>query len=65
MKAPQATMPRRSHAYEVHNPSFGDMALPQQIEAGINDWCAEGATGHPYFGRTAAEAETIRAQYQD
>ena len=50
-------------AYEVRNPSFSDMSLDAQIEVGINDWCAEGASGHPYFGRTRAEAEAIRAQH--
>lgn len=52
-----------NNAYEVRNPSFSDMTLDQQIEAGINDWCAEGASGHPYFGQSKAEAEAIRAQY--
>jgi hypothetical protein len=52
-----------SAAYEVRNPSFSDMNLDQQIDAGINDWCAEGKSGHPYYGRTKAEAEAIRAQY--
>ncbi len=48
-------------AYEVHNPSFNDMNLDQQIDAGCNDWCAESPLdSHQYFGRTAAEAETIR-----
>lgn len=51
-------------AYEIHNPSFNDMTLDEQIEAGINDWCAEGKTGHSYFGKTAKEAESIRAQYE-
>jgi hypothetical protein len=51
-------------AYEVCNPSFGDMTLEQQIEAGINDWCAEGNSGHPYFGQSKSEAEAIRAQYK-
>lgn len=50
-------------AYEVHNPSFNDMTLPQQIEAGINDWCAEGPDGHPFFGRSADEAFAIRASF--
>lgn len=50
-------------AYEVRNPSFSDMNINQQIEAGINDWCAEGTSGHPYFGRTKAEAESIRAKF--
>lgn len=50
-------------AYEVRSPSFSDMNLEQQIAAGINDWCAEGTSGHPYFGQTKAEAEAIRAQY--
>ena len=51
-------------AYEILNPSFNDMNIEQQIEAGINDWCAEGKDGHPYFGRTKQEAESIRAQYE-
>jgi hypothetical protein len=52
-------------AYEVHNPSFNDINLECQIAFGINDWCAEGADGHPFFGRTKAEAEKIRADYAD
>lgn len=51
-------------AYEVRNPSFSDMNLETQIEAGINDWCAEGASGHPYFGETKVKAEANRAVYQ-
>jgi len=50
-------------AYEVHNPSFNDMTLEQQIEAGCNDWCVEGHSGHQYFGRTAEEALAIAASY--
>lgn len=50
-------------AYEIRNPSFSDLNLEQQIEHGINDWCAEGSSGHPYFGRTQAEAEAIRTAY--
>ena len=30
-----------SSAYEVNNPSFSDMNLEQQIQAGVNDWLAE------------------------
>jgi hypothetical protein len=52
-------------AYEVRSPSFSDMNLQQQVDAGINDWCAEGASGHQYFGQSKAEAEAIRAQYGD
>lgn len=51
-------------AYEVRNPSFSDMNIEQQIEAGINDWCAEGKNGHPYYGQTKAQAEAIRASYE-
>lgn len=54
----------RHPAYEVRNPSFSDMNIEEQIAAGINDWCAEGASGHPYFGQTRAEAEEIRAGYE-
>ena len=52
-----------NQAYEVLNPSFSDLNLQQQIEAGINDWAAESARGHLYFGRSKAEAEAIRALY--
>ena len=49
-------------AYEVRNPSFSDMTLEQQIEVGINDWCAESRTGHPYYGKTKEAAEDLRAR---
>ncbi len=52
-------------AYEVHNPSFSDLNLESQIEHGINDWCAEGKSGHQYFGRSKEQAEFIRFQYKD
>jgi len=52
-------------AYEVHNPSFNDMTLAQQIDAGINDWAVEGASGHIYFGRTAQEAISIAASFNN
>lgn len=51
-------------AYEIHNPSFNDLTLEQQIEYGCNDWAAEGRTGHEYVGRTKAEAESVRATYE-
>lgn len=54
----------KSQAYEVLNPSFGDLNIEKQIEYGINDWCAEGKEGHPYFGRTKEEAESIRASFE-
>jgi hypothetical protein len=50
-------------AYEIHNPSFNDMTLDQQIEVGINDWAVEGKSGHLYFGRTEQEALQIAKQY--
>ena len=52
-----------SRAYEVLNPSFRDMNLERQIEAGINDWCAEDENGHPFYGQSQQQAEQIRAQY--
>jgi hypothetical protein len=52
-------------AYECHNPSFNDMTVDEQIDHGINDWCAEGRSGHLYYGRSKAEAEQIRASYND
>ena len=51
-------------AYEVPNPSFSDMSLGDQIEAGVNDWCATGKTGHPYYGATQEGAEEIRSLYE-
>jgi len=53
-----------SSAYEVNNPSFSDMNLEQQIQAGVNDWLAEGRDGHPYYGQSQQQAEQIRAQYE-
>jgi len=50
---------KMTKAYEIHNPSFNDMTLEQQIEVGINDWAVEGKSGHLYFGRTAQEALSI------
>jgi len=50
-------------AYEVHNPSFNDMTLEEQIEHGINDWCVEGHSGHQYFGHTARAAQQNAALY--
>jgi hypothetical protein len=52
------------NAYEVHNPSFNDLTLEQQIEYGICDWCAEGKNGHPYFGRTKEDAEKNRENFE-
>jgi TPP-dependent pyruvate/acetoin dehydrogenase alpha subunit len=53
------------NAYEVHNPSFNDMNLEQQIEHGINDWAVEGKSGHIYFGCTAQEAIAIAASFNN
>lgn len=50
-------------AYEVRNPSVSDLSLEDQIRFGINDWCAEDDLGRPFYGRTQAEAEKIRADY--
>lgn len=51
-------------AYEVLNPSFSDMNIEQQIDAGINDWVADGKDGHHYYGQTKHQAESIRSQYE-
>lgn len=50
-------------AYEVLNPSVRDISLADQIRLGINNWCAEDDLGRPFYGRTQAEAEKIRADY--
>lgn len=52
-----------SKPYEIHNPSFNDMTLEQQIDVGINDWCAEDDAGHEFFGATADAAEQARFLY--
>jgi hypothetical protein len=49
-------------AYEVLNPSFNDMTLEQQIDAGCNDWCAEHGSNR-YYGETKAKAESLRARF--
>jgi hypothetical protein len=49
--------------YEVLNPSFNDMNIEQQIDAGVTDWCAEDEAGHEFFGRTRDEAEEARCLY--
>jgi len=50
-------------AYEVRNPSFSDMNIEQQIDAGISDWCAEDDEGHEFFGQSRDEAEHARLMY--
>lgn len=52
-----------SPAYEIHNPSFNDMTLEQQIDAGICDWCAEDADGHQFVGETKDKAEANRTAH--
>lgn len=51
------------NAYEIHNPSFNDMNLEEQIEHGINDWAVEGESGHLYFGQTAGQAVEIARSF--
>jgi hypothetical protein len=50
--------------YETTSQSFKDIPLDKQIERGINDWCAENADGHQFFGRTAEEAANNCMKYQ-
>lgn len=52
-------------AYEVHNPSFNDMSLEQQIEAGCCDWCVDGIRGHKYYGESADAAKKNAAAYSN
>ena len=52
-----------SKAYEVLNPDCNNMNLDQQIEAGCNDWCVDGDSGHQYFGHTARAARQNAAAY--
>ena len=50
-------------AFEVHNPDFSDMSLSEQVEAGCNDWCVEGYSGHRYYGHSARAAMQNAALY--
>lgn len=50
-------------AYEIRNPSFSDMNLEAQIEAGINDWEAEDHNAQRFVGETKTKAEAARARY--
>jgi len=49
--------------YEVVNPSFRDMNIEQQIDAGINDWCARDNVGREFFGQTREEALRAASAY--
>ena len=51
------------NAYEVLNPDFAGMNIEEQIDAGCNDWCVEGPSGHRYYGHTARAAERNAAMY--
>lgn len=51
-------------AYEIRNPSFSNMTLEQQIAVGVNDWEAEGRSGHLYVGETREKAEKNRSLYE-
>ncbi len=49
--------------HEILNPSFGDMNIEQQIEAGINDWVARDREGREFFGRSREEAQRARIEW--
>jgi hypothetical protein len=49
--------------YEADSQSFKDIPLDKQIELGINDWVAEDADGHQFFGRTADDAANNCVRY--
>lgn len=55
----------KSPAYEIHNPSFNDMTLEQQIACGCNDWAALGKNDHEYVGETKEKAEANRAIFEN
>lgn len=52
-----------TQAYEIHNPSFPDINLEDQISYGINDWEAEDHNDQKFVGETKAKAEANRAAY--
>ena len=49
-------MEKAFEVYEVVNPSFGDMNIEQQIDAGINDWLCRDAEGREFFGQSKDQA---------
>lgn len=56
-------MKQETSAFEIHSPGLSDMTLDQQIEVGINDWCAIDGQGREFFGRSKSEAELHRSQH--
>lgn len=56
-------MAKAFEVYEVVNPSFGDMNIEQQIDAGINDWLCRDAEGHEFFGQSKSAAIEYAAIY--
>lgn len=49
-------MKKPFEVYEVSNPSFRDMNIEQQIDAGINDWVAKDQDGCEFFGQSKDQA---------
>ena len=50
-------------AHEVRNPSFSDMNIDQQIEAGVNDWVACDYDGREFYGQSSQEATDGAKRY--
>lgn len=48
---------------EICNPSFKDMDLDRQIEAGINDWLCVGLDAREFVGSTRDEAYNAAKRY--
>jgi hypothetical protein len=57
------TTPIAVHAYEVRNPSFTDMNIEEQIDAGINDWVCRDRAGREFFGQSKEAAEQALRRY--
>ena len=54
---------QKQSTYEIASVSFPDVPLSDQIRFGINNRCAEDASGLQFIGRTQAEAERICYEY--
>lgn len=57
------TNSKASTTHEVHNPSFNDMTLDEQIDQGVNDWMCLDRAGRQFIGQSRKAAEKMRADY--
>lgn len=56
-------MVKRFEVYEICNPSFNDMNIEQQIEAGINLWLCVGLDNREFIRESREAAYNAAKQY--